>query len=139
MAEFEHLIDPLFLMVIREKDKAEGEYKEALREVCEEFKPIYEKVVEEQKKISDSSLKAVKDYIFSEEMREQQEWEDLILYFEDEAGLEKHIKDNWESRPFMIELFSFFSEGVSVDCSEKLRKRFTLVCEIIAKLYLKGG
>ena len=70
MTEFEHLIDPLFLMVIREKDKVKGEYKEALREICEEFKPVYEKAVEEQKKISDSSLKTVKNYIFSEEMRE---------------------------------------------------------------------
>ena len=72
-------------------------------------------------------------------MREQKEWEDLILYFEDEAGLEKHIKDNWESRAFMTEFFSFFNEGVSVDCSKKLRKRFILVCEIVTKLYLKGG
>ena len=110
-----------------------------MREICEEFKPVYKKVVEEQKKLKDSHLKEVKKYIFSEEMREQKEWEDLILYFEDEAGLEKHIKDNWESRAFMTEFFSFFNEGVSVDCSEKLRKRFTLVCEIIAKLYLKGG
>ena len=38
----------------------------------------------------------------------------------------------------MAELFSFFNEGVSADCSEKLRNRLTLVCNIIAKLYLKG-
>ena len=38
----------------------------------------------------------------------------------------------------MTELFSFFHEGVSADCSEKLCKRFVLVCNIIAKLYLKG-
>ena len=38
----------------------------------------------------------------------------------------------------MLELFSFFNEGVLADCSEKLRNRLTLVCNIIAKLYLKG-
>ena len=125
-------------MVIREKEKAEGKYRQALREIREEFKPVYGKVVEERKKVNDSHLKAVRNYIFSEETREQKEWEDLILYFEDEAKLEKHIKDNWESKTFMVELFSFFNEGVSADCSEKLRKRFTSVCNIIAKLYLKG-
>ena len=95
MTELENLADPLFLMMIREKDKAEGEYRQALREICEEFKPVYEKVAEKEKKLNDSYLKAVRNYIFSEETSEQKEWEDLILYFEDEAKLEKHIKDNW--------------------------------------------
>ena len=94
--------------------------------------------MEEQKKTIDTRIKEIDNYILSEETSEQKEWEDLILYFEDEAKLEKHIKDNWESKEFMVELFSFFNEGVSADCSEKLRKRFTLVCNIVAKLYLKG-
>ena len=50
MSEDEYLIDPLFLMLIREKGKVEGECKEALRGICEEFKPTFEKIVEEQKK-----------------------------------------------------------------------------------------
>ena len=108
-----------------------------MREICEEFKPTYEEVIEEQKKLISAGINEVKNYIFTEEASEQKEWEDLILYFEDEAKLEKHIKDNWESKPFMMELFAFFNESVSVDCSEKLRKRFILVCGIIAKLYLK--
>ena len=52
--------------------------------------------MEEQKKQIDAKINEVKNYIFSEETREQKEWEDLALYFEEEAKLEKHIKDNWE-------------------------------------------
>ena len=37
-------------MLIREKGKVEGESKEVLREICEEFKPVFEKIVEVQKK-----------------------------------------------------------------------------------------
>ena len=128
----------MFLLLIREREKVTGEHKQALREIWEEFKPVYEKVVEEQKKTINTDINELKNYIFSEEASERKEWESLILHFEDEAKLEEHIKDNWESKAFMEELFSFFNEGVSADCSEKLRKRFQLICNIVAKLYLKG-
>ena len=54
-----------------------------MKEICEEFIPVYEKVVEKEKKINDSYLKVVKNYIFSEEASKSREWEELILYFED--------------------------------------------------------
>ena len=41
LSSAESMMDPLFLMLIREKDKAEGEYKAALREICTEFRPAY--------------------------------------------------------------------------------------------------
>ena len=74
LREDEYMVGPLFLMVIREKAKAEGEKKEALREICKEFKPTYEKVVEEQKKTINAGINEVKNYIFSEEASEQKEW-----------------------------------------------------------------
>ena len=88
------MVDPLFLMVIREKDKAEGKYKEELREICEQFKPVYEKAVEKQKNAIDADLNEIKDYILSEETREEEGWENFILYFEEEAKLKKSIKDS---------------------------------------------
>ena len=95
--------------------------------------------MKEQRETKNTAIGEIKSYIFTEEASEEKEWENLDLYFEDEVRLEKRIRENWERRPFMTELFSLLNESVKANASKKLRERFVLICDIVAKLYLKGG
>ena len=52
---------------------------------------------EQQKQLKNSTAVKLSHYLFAEEAMEQDEWEALVLHFEDEGKLCTYIRGNWEN------------------------------------------
>ena len=109
----------------KKREKGQVQQQEEINQIFQEYKDF-----PKQKK-KDLIITELSKYVFEEEKKEQDEWEGLFLYFEQEKELRTHIREQWERQHFMGELFTFFSVA-NYSESETLQKRSILVCDIIA-------
>ena len=105
----EGLIEGFIYLLLREKEQKEDHFqvhqKAAIHELIEKYKGMTNKKKTHKK---DALIIEINNYVFSEEQKEENEWESLVLYFENEEKLRTHIMEHWEEEHFMKELITFF-------------------------------